>query len=200
MLGHNLYAYCENTPVICIDISGYGKIYVIYYDDKDKGFEEQAENSPYYSSSSDDVIMIGVTTNQEFIDAWNSMEGDVDCVYLYVHGGKGILYFKGEHLSFSGVENETSSLSFSDLQPQEINQVVYLFSCDGGKGTEGNNVAFMFADLTDAPVNACTGHVSYSKFGDNYYARKSLKDLGTWHLFFYFDSYIFSDVHYAVKY
>ena len=200
LLGHNLFAYCENTPVICKDDSGYGKIYVIYYDSDNTGFEEQAENSPYYASNSDDVVMIGVTTNEEFINAWNSIDGDVDCVYLYLHGGEGVLYFRGEHLCFSEVENETSSLSFADLQPKNINETVYLFSCDGGKGAEGNNVAFMLADLTDTQVYACTGHVSYSELGGNYYARKSMRDLGTWHLFFYYESYVFSDVRYAVKY
>ncbi len=46
--------------------------------------------------------MIAVTSNQDFINAWNSMSGTIDYVYLYLHGGTGVLYFKGESLGFSG--------------------------------------------------------------------------------------------------
>ena len=197
ILGHNLFTYCENSPVICKDSLGYGKTYVIYYDSEETGFEDQAENSPYYTSGSEDVVMIGVTTNQEFIDAWNSIEGDVDNVYLYLHGGTGVLYFYNEELRFPNAENTSSSLSFGDLESKSINEGVYLFSCDGGKGDIGSNVAFMFAELADTKVRACTGHVSYSKIDGKYYARKAF-DFGIWYTYYYHDSYLFPSVKYAV--
>ena len=200
MLGQNLFAYCENMPVICIDISGYRKVYVIYYDDEERGFEDQAKNSAYYAINIDDVTLIGVTTNQEFIDAWNSIGDDADCIHLFVHGGEGVLHFKEESLRFPDAKNDTSSLSFADLEPKSVNGTVYLWSCDGGKGDVGNNVAFMFADLTNTYVHACTGHVSYTKYFGKYYARKSFKDLGMWHRFFYSESYFNPDLRYAVKF
>jgi len=197
ILGHNLFAYCENSPVICKDDSGFGKIYVIYYEREDNGFEEQAKNSPYYTSDSEDVVMIGVTTNQEFVDAWNSIEGNVDNVYLYLHGGMGVLYFYNEELSFPYVDNNTSSLSFGDLESKSISEGIYLFSCDGGYGGVGSNVALMFADLADTKVRACTGHFSYSEIGGKYYARKA-RDHGLWYTIYYHDSYLFSSLKYAV--
>jgi hypothetical protein len=66
--------------------------------------------------------MIGVTSSQDFIDAWNSMSGTIDYVYLYLHGGTGTLYFKGECLNFS------NSQSFSDLDSKKVKKGVYLFS------------------------------------------------------------------------
>ncbi len=128
--------------------------------------------------------MISVTSNQDFIDAWNSMSGTVDYVFLYLHGGKGVLYFKGESLSFSGKQ------SFSSLNSKKVKKGVYLFSCKGGAGSEGNNVAWMFAKLTNSKVYACTGSVSYSKIFGKYYARKAW-DRGIIKTFYYQKRYIF---------
>ena len=180
----NLFAYCENNPVMFMDPSGYGKTYVIYYNNPGSGFETQAMNSPYYNKNSKDVYMIGVTSNQDFIDAWNSMSGTIDYVYLYLHGGTGILYFKGESLSFFGSQN------FSDLNSKKVKKGVYLFSCHGGDGREGNNVAWMFSKLTISKVYACTGSVSYSKIFGKYYARKAW-DWGIIKTFYYQKKYIF---------
>ena len=175
-LGNHLFAYCENSPVACIDPFGYGKIYVIYYEDD---FEKQAKNSPGYDSDNEDVIFIGVSTAQEFVDAWNSMEGEIDDVYLYVHGGKGELYFYKEDLGFSG------EISFNDLEDKTVDGMIFLLSCKGGKGKEGNNVAWMFAQKSSTSVRACTGGVSYTKFDGVYYPRKSFRDFGMVYTFYY---------------
>ena len=184
VLGFNLFAYCGNNPIIYVDPTGYGRTYVIYYNNPGSGFYDQAMNSPYYNSKSKNVYMISVTSNQDFIDAWNSMSGTIDYVYLYLHGGKGVLYFKGESLSFSGEQ------SFSSLNSKKVKKGVYLFSCKGGAGSEGNNVAWMFAKLTNSKVYACTGSVSYSKIFGKYYARKAW-DWGIIKTFYYQKRYIF---------
>lgn len=57
-------------------------------------------------------------------------------------------------------------------------------SCNGGDGKEGNNVAWMFARITESVVRACTGHVSFSKLFGKYFARKAL-DLGIFKKFYY---------------
>lgn len=49
------------------------------------------------------------------------------------------------------------------MNSKKVKKGVYLLSCKGGAGNEGNNVAWMFAKLTSSKVYACTGSVSYSK-------------------------------------
>ncbi len=184
VLGFNLFTYCGNNPIMYVDPTGYGRTYVIYYNNPGGGFYDQAINSPYYNRKSKNVYMISATSNQDFIDAWNSMSGKIDYVYLYLHGGKGVLYFKGESLSFSGKQ------SFGSLNSKKVKKGVYLLSCKGGAGNEGNNVAWMFAKLTSSKVYACTGSVSYSKIFGKYYARKAW-DWGIIKTFYYQKQYIF---------
>ena len=184
VLGFNLFTYCGNNPIMYVDPTGYGRTYVIYYNNPGGGFYDQAINSPYYNRKSKNVYMKSVTSNQDFIDAWNSMSGKIDYVYLYLHGGKGVLYFKGESLSFSGKQ------SFGSLNSKKVKKGVYLLSCKGGAGNEGNNVAWMFAKLTSSKVYACTGSVSYSKIFGKYYARKAW-DWGIIKTFYYQKKYIF---------
>lgn len=182
--GFNLFTYCGNNPIMFIDPTGYARIYVIYYNNPGSGFYDQAMNSPYYNSKNKNVYMIGVTSNKDFINAWNSMRGTIESVFLYLHGGTGMLCFKGESLGFSGRPN------FSKLNSKKVKRAVYLFSCKGGAGSEGNNVAWMFAKLTNTNVYACTGGVSYSKVLGKYYARKAW-DMGFIKTFYYGKRYIF---------
>ncbi|MBQ7857502.1 MAG: RHS repeat-associated core domain-containing protein [Oscillospiraceae bacterium] len=184
VIGFNLFAYCGNNPIMHVDPMGYARTYVIYYNKPGSGFYDQAMNSPYYNRKSNDVYMLSVISNQDFIDVWNCLSGTIDYVYLYLHGGKGVLYFSGESLSFSGKQ------SFSSLKSKTIKKGVYLFSCKGGAGSEGNNVAWMFAKLTGTKVYACTGSVSYSKIFGKYYARKAW-DLGIIKTFYYQKTYTF---------
>lgn len=180
ILGANLFAYCENNPIMYIDPDGYGKTYVFYYDNPGSGFKDQAMNSPYYNKNSKDVVMIAVTSVADFKKAWNNMNGTIDLVYLYLHGGTGVLYFKGESMSMSQIKG---------LNSKSVKYRVYLFSCHGGDGKEGNNVAWAFAKLTSTSVIACTGSVSYSKIFGKYYARKAW-DWGIIKTFYYEKQYI----------
>ena len=181
LLGANLFAYCENNPIMYIDPDGYGKTYVFYYDNPGSGFKDQAMNSPYYNKNSKDVVMIAVTSVADFQKAWNNMSGTIDWVYLYLHGGTGVLYFKGESMSMSQIKA---------LNSKSVKKRVYLFSCHGGDGKEGNNVAWAFSKLTGTSVIACTGSVSYSKIFGKYYARKAW-DWGIIKTFYYEKQYIF---------
>lgn len=87
-----------------IDPEGYGKTYVFYYNNPGSGFKDQAMNSPYYNKNSKDVEMIAVTSVEDFKKAWNNMSGTIDYIYLYLHGGTGVLYFKGESMSMSQIK------------------------------------------------------------------------------------------------
>lgn len=76
------------------------------------------------------------------------------------------------------------------MNSKKVKKGVYLLSCKGGAGNEGNNVAWMFAKLTSSKVYACTGSVSYSKIFGKYYARKAW-DWGIIKTFYYQKKYIF---------
>ena len=180
VLGCNLFAYCGNNPVICVDPEGYGKTYVFYYNDLYSGFKDQAMNSPYYNKNSKNVVMIAVKTVEDFKNAWKSMNGTIDYIYLYLHGGTGVLYFKGETMYASQIKA---------LKSKKVKYRVYLFSCHGGDGKEGKNVAWAFSKLTSTSVIACTGSVSYSRILGKYYARKAW-DFGIIKTFYYEKKYV----------
>ncbi len=178
--GSNLYVYCINNPITFIDPYGYGKTYVIYYNNSGSGFKTQAMNSPYYNKNSKDVVMIPVISIADFEKAWNGMSGKIDAIYLYLHGGTGVLYFKGETMYISRIKS---------LKTKGVNYRVYLLSCHGGDGKEGKNVAWALAKLTNTRVYACTGSVSYSKIFGKYYARKAW-DWGIIKTFYYQKQFI----------
>ena len=155
--GLNWYVYAGGNPVNAIDPTG-NETYVFYYNRSVNGFAEQAKNSAYFDSKSKDVTMISVLSAKDFVREWNRMDSsDIDNVYMYLHGGEGSLFFygKGNTLTFDG------ELSFDDLFYKPVENMVYLFSCSGGAGEEGENIAWMFADKTGARVRACTGGVSF---------------------------------------
>ena len=180
----NLYSYCENCPIIFNDLFGYGKTYVIYYDNPGTGFKDQANNSPYYNKNSKNVTMVPVVTAAGFINSWNKICGNIDYVYLYLHGGKGKLYFKNSEIKFPDTKR------FKSIKSKKINKKIYLLSCHGGDGKEGTNVAWTFAKQCSTTVVACTGSVSYTKIGKKYYARKAF-DWGVFMKFYYQKKYIF---------
>ena len=177
-----MFAYCGNNPVIFADITGYGKTYVFVYS-TGNDFIDQAEDSPYFDTEDPDVIIIKVSTATDFVGAWNSMDEDIDNIYIYAHGGTGTLYF-----SESQISND-SDITFASLEEVDVSGITYLFSCHGGDGEEGNNVAWELAKLTNSSVRACTGSVSYSKIFGHYYARKAF-DWGIWKYFYYSKKWI----------
>lgn len=98
-----------------VDSTGYSKTYVIFYNNSKSGFKTQAINSPYYKNNK--VTMVGVGSSNDFINAWNKMSGSIDYVYLYLHGGTGVLYFRGETLGFSGSKN------FKKLKSKQVKKL-----------------------------------------------------------------------------
>jgi hypothetical protein len=151
--------------LVYIDPTGLRTV-VFYYDSPGSGFEDQAKASAYFDFYSDDVEAISVTYRDDFIRAWNNLDdSDIDDVYLLLHGGEGVLYFKGESMYLTG-EN-----SFDNLDNKNVGGTIYLFSCHGGKGDESKNAAWRFSKLTGAPVRATESSVSYSKIFGSYHAR-----------------------------
>ena len=75
------------------------------------------------------------------------------------------------------------------LASRKVKYHVFLFSCYGGSGSEGSNVAWAIAKLTNARVTAFTGSVSYSRVFGKYFARKAW-DWGCFKVFYYQRKYI----------
>lgn len=156
-----------------LDADGCKKIYVFYYNGSDAGtLKEQAYNSAYFDPEKDEVIMVEVNTKEDFVKKWNAMDDDVDEVYLYLHGEPGSLCFRDGNLTF---DDDSGGYTFGDLHSKNVKKV-FLFSCGGGTGEEGNNVAWMFAKLTGGEVVATTSGVSYTKVGGKYEARVEKSD------------------------
>jgi|GEM_PF-6071763 len=106
-----------------------------------------------------------------FLREWNKLDdSDITNLYLYLHGGEGNLFFLGSAINFTD-----SNITFSDLNNKNVKGRTYLFSCHGGQGEEGNNVAWEFAQKTSSKVLANRGGVSYTKTSGKYYARTDLK-------------------------
>ncbi len=188
MQSTNLYVYAVNNPILFMDPSGF-KTVAFYYNNPGSGFEDQVKKSAYFNYNNDDVEIISVISSQDFIDAWNSLDdSDLDDVYLYLHGGEGKLYFKGETM------NMTGNKSLASLTNKNAEGKVYLFSCHGGAGKEVDNVAWRFSELTGATVSATESSVSYSEIFGKYYARVSAEDF--WNPF---DNF-WSDYYYEKEY
>jgi hypothetical protein len=165
----NLFAYCASNPMMFVDRNGYARTHIIYYNNPASGFATQAKNRIGVGKS---PVYMSVISTSNFIKEWNRIS-DAQNVYLYLHGGTGKLYFKGETMG-----------SLSKLNYRTIKDRVFLFSCYGEAGKEDNNVAWALAKKTNARVIACTGSVSYQKWVSYTYARVS-SPATAWYQFYY---------------
>ena len=176
VLTHNLFAYCDNRPIICLDQSGAGKTYVFYYyfPESKSPLKEEAMNSPYFDSSdTENVEMIAVETSEDFINAWNAMEGEIDDVYLYLHGGAGHLQLARDTI---GIGDEFD-YQLEELDEKSISGAVYDFACHSAENYNGTSVAEVLSKKTKTTVIACDVGVSY-RFG-NFFLR--IFRGNTWH-------------------
>ena len=183
-LGYNMFAYCENNPVIGEDTDGnrYERAtewtdggtneeiekapcvrvaVVLYYTKPGGDFIQQARYSFPYGSSYTNVIMKPFCTLEEFIDAWSSLPKTND-LFVYCHGGEDGLHIYGEVLS-----------DMSNISTSNISDNIYLFSC------EGYSVAKNLAEVNNCNVVACKDNVSYTQLnGLSYpFAGKRSKNL-----------------------
>jgi RHS repeat-associated protein len=168
LLSYNLFLYVSNNPIMFLDKTGFGKTYVIAYNPSQsdgKPLYKQAVHSAEYDADDENVIIVSVTSGEDFIDKWNSMDdyGEIDYVFLYLHGDEGKLYFY----------NETFNLEdFEKLEYQVVNKNVVDFSCRGAAGhTSGKSVIDALSKKTNASVTGNLFGVSYDKTFNGYKAR-----------------------------
>lgn len=154
-VGLNLFAYCCNNPINKSDPNGNGSnIYVFYYycEGSEHNLYSIAKNAIYYNYYSSNVIAFCITNFIDFVTSWNSMN-NADKVYLFLHGGKGKLYFKDGKI--------TADKIYKACNFVHVDTRVYLFSCHGGSGKKENNVANVMAKLSENEVYALPTGVSY---------------------------------------
>lgn len=158
-LGHNMFAYCNNSPAAYSDSSGQRMVYVrdfgggpvdyvIYYHHpkSNKNLDEPAKQN----HSDTDSFFTAVGSFDELVTAINNTPGCVDDVFIYLHGDANDLSFYHD-LNYSA---ECIQNSFIEIK---IYGDIYLFSCKGGRGT----LASTMASVTNCDVIACEYKVSY---------------------------------------
>jgi hypothetical protein len=121
------------------------------------GFENQGECIIDELEMSYNVEGHAFTTMDEFAEAWNSLEGEYERVYILSHGYPGGLSCAGKSMSNSG----TTDYSFRDLNSVSAT-TVYLYSCNGATWVNNGSVADSFALLTGGSVWAVAdGSLNY---------------------------------------
>ncbi len=144
---------------MCVElVESQGQRYdlVIYYfhPESNKNMDELARRN----HTEQGTEFVGVASFDELAQAMNSIPRNVNNVYLYLHGGAGLLYFYND-LKYDADDIE------ENIGEIKIFGYIYLFSCSGGK----ENFASTIARVTDCNVVASTYKVSF----DNGRARGS---------------------------
>ena len=126
-----------------------------------KGFKSQGENIASILSATHDVESYSFSNLKEFSNAWNSLDGSYDKIYIVCHGYPGGISCAGESMSNSGNEE----YSFWDLDTVSAT-TVYLYACNGATfDTDGNCASYAFAQLTGGSVWAvANGKLSFNYF------------------------------------
>lgn len=162
--GINLFAYCCNDPVNNSDFTGCGgTIYTFFYYDKnsDKNLNVQATDSAYYYYYNRNVQARSIGNVNTLAKQWIAMKNPYR-VYLFLHGSVGKLTFKQG--------SATAKKVYQLCNFVHVSSSVYLFSCEGGAGSGDNNMANVFAKLSETCVYALPVGVSYG-YKNGYYAK-----------------------------
>lgn len=95
---------------------------------------------------------------KDFVNIWNSLDGDYDAIYILGHGQAGKFNAREGSLQSSG-----SAYSYSALDKVNVTEI-YLYICNGDTpGEGGTSTAHNFANLTGAKVHAVrNGKLSFT--------------------------------------
>ena len=161
-----MFAYCNNNPVTTSDPKGDVRVAILYdsklFQKKPFGIaglflDLTLRMSSIGTYSPTAVDSYGFKTVDEFVSAWNSLDGEYDEIYIYAHGSDGIagIYTGNGYIRYSPGKND---VSFSELKNVTVNRHVHLYTCYGSqKDSDGHSAAQGFADLTNAPVYSTDG-------------------------------------------
>ena len=166
VISKNLFAYCSNNSIKCIDISGYNDTNVlIMYDARPNRTQEHDEYRGLRSQglwAVKEYVKAGCKVDTKpfynisgFVSAWNSIEPDkYDIVLIYVHGSPGTLDCNGEFLrNESGTESYIVKSSKEEyrcypagcLKTTRVGKIG-LFSCNGATpNSRGRSAAEMIS-------------------------------------------------------
>ena len=187
VLGCNMFAYCNNSPVVHSDIAGLRMVcvgadrdggsfdYVIYYyhPESDNNLDDPAKKN----HSNADSMFTAVGSFDELVTAINNTPKSVDDVFIYLHGDAiNLSFYYDLNYSAENIQNNFVEIKiFGDI---------YLFSCKGGSGA----LASTMASVTDCSVIASEYKVSfgngYARCGWwDYLTRKELSGDCAWYSF-----------------
>ena len=109
------------------------------YNNPGSDFNDQAKNMAKKSYNNKNIEYIKITSVDEFTNEWNNLKerNDIGDIHLFLHGGPGRLYFKGEEMVYSDFEN---------LDNLTISGKSYLYSCNGGTDFENTTIAYKFSE------------------------------------------------------
>ena len=178
-----LFHYAGNNPVRYIDPDG--RTNYVFYDPTCFSAQAKAESKRmpvhhewvikegtnhyrYAVFVPEETVMISVTTEKEFEDAWNSMENPTD-VTLIFHGGVHTLnidYKTSEYLTTSP-DGKTPlgnpATYIGNLEHKDIG-TLKIYSCQGGNVKENDNVAQCFKkNNTIEKLYASDGSLSFTR-------------------------------------
>ena len=214
VVGTNMFAYCNNSPIGFIDPDGEkprgnivttlekivnafktllkiaAKVIMFVYDEKGRDFNTQANwmERTYYKRS--DVTKIKVWKKNDFVKMWNSIKEPVNEIFLFLHGQSSRLVF--EKLKESDKDDSPERyLEVEEMQRRlcslNVLSRVCLLSCYGGS-RNGNrySVAEVLAyKCIGVPVRSVeNGNVTYRDY-DQLFGRRPLTKEGVWVDFMY---------------
>jgi len=140
----NLYSYCRNNPLLYTDPTGMDSY--VFYDPNN--FEDQAwrEAEELLATYDTNVFMYSVTSEEQFVRDWNSMNGGVsgsiDGVSLLFHGTEGTIDISsGEYMTASESGMTPLGNQGTPIGSLESKQMLTLnvLTCQGGNIDPGPN-------------------------------------------------------------
>ncbi len=186
ILSANLFLYCFNNPVNYTDPSGFASQKNIFfvYSRSGSDFIEQANWMKRYAYQNKNCITFNVKQVSEFTKKWNQLSSySIKDIHLYLHGGKGNLYFFNEDMLVDEIRK---------LKKISISGIVYLYSCNGGtKNSYGETVAGALATrVSGARVRAVVNGKVYYRAWYQLFSRKPLtKEKGAYWADFHYGKY-----------
>ena len=214
VVGTNMFAYCNNSPIVLVDPDGEkprgnivtsllkiinalktflkiaAKVIMFVYNEKGRDFNAQANWMERIYCNRSDVTKIKVRTKYDFVKMWNSIKEPVNEIFLFLHGRRSALIF--EKLKKSDKDDSPEKfLEVEEMQRRlcslNVLSRVCLLSCYGGSGKENRySVAEVLAyKCMGVPVRSVeSGNVTYRDY-DQLFGRRPLTKEGVWVDFMY---------------